>query len=72
MPFSSRDQRIHSTTDWDIMQQAHDRASKMLDRCPKTHARCNQLARIVIFKSRSASRQPTNARKHCIRETLLR
>lgn len=48
MPFSSRDQRIHSTTDWDIMQQAHDRASKMLDRCPKTHARCNQLARIVI------------------------
>jgi hypothetical protein len=30
------------------MQHAHDRASKMLDRCPKTHVRCNQLAKIVI------------------------
>jgi hypothetical protein len=48
MPFSSRDQRIHSTTDWEIMQQAHNQASRMLDRCPKTHARCNHLARIVI------------------------
>lgn len=30
------------------MQKAHDQASKMLDRCPKTHARCNHLAKIVI------------------------
>ena len=48
MALLDRDRRIFATSDWDIMQQAHDKASRMLDRCPKTHPRCNQLARTVM------------------------
>jgi hypothetical protein len=35
------------------MQRAHNRASQLLDRCPRTHERCNDLARIImaIFES---------------------
>ncbi|ATU90463.1 hypothetical protein [Phyllobacterium zundukense] len=53
MAFSDRDRRIFATTDWEIMQRAHNRASQLLDRCPKTHERCNDLARIImaIFES---------------------
>jgi hypothetical protein len=53
MAFIDRDRRIFATTDWEIMQHAHNRASQLLDRCPKTHERCNDLARIImaIFES---------------------
>ncbi|MBZ9654595.1 hypothetical protein [Phyllobacterium lublinensis] len=53
MAFSARDRRIFATTDWEIMQRAHNQASRLLDRCPKTHERCNDLARIImaIFES---------------------
>jgi hypothetical protein len=48
MALLDRDRRIFATSDWEIMQQAHDKASRMLDRCPKTHPRCNELARVVM------------------------
>lgn len=48
MALLDRDRRIFATSDWDIMQRAHDRASQMLDRCPKTHERCNDLARTIM------------------------
>jgi len=48
MAFTDRDRRIFATTDWEIMQRAHNRASQLLDRCPKTHERCNDLARVIM------------------------
>lgn len=48
MALLDRDRRIFATSDWGIMQRAHEKASQMLDRCPKTHARCNDLARTVM------------------------
>lgn len=42
------DRRIFTTTDWDVMQRAHDRASLLLGRSPKTDARCNELARTIV------------------------
>ncbi len=53
MAFFDRDRRIFTTTDWETMQRAHNKASLLLDRCPKTDARCNELARVImaIFES---------------------
>ncbi len=48
MTFTDRDRRIFATTDWEIMQRAHNRASQLLDRCPRTHERCNDLARVIM------------------------
>lgn len=48
MALLDRDQRIFATSDWETMQRAHDKASQMLDRCPKTHERCNELARTIM------------------------
>src|SRR5262245_3340893 len=48
MAFLDLDRRILTTTDWDVMQRAHDRASLLLGRSPKTDARCNELARTII------------------------
>ncbi|MEJ1119673.1 hypothetical protein V9K92_14455 [Phyllobacterium sp. CCNWLW109] len=48
MALLDRDRRIFATSDWEVMQRAHDKASQMLDRCPKTHSRCNELARTVM------------------------
>jgi hypothetical protein len=48
MALLDRDRRIFATSDWEIMQRAHDKASQMLDRCPKTHERCNDLARTIM------------------------
>lgn len=48
MTFADRDRRIFATTDWEIMQRAHNRASQLLDRCPRTHERCNDLARVIM------------------------
>ena len=48
MAFLDLDRRILTTTDWEVMQRAHNRASTLLDRCPKTDARCNALARTII------------------------
>jgi hypothetical protein len=54
--FLDRDRRIFTTTDWEIMQRAHNKASLLLDRCPKTDARCNQLARIIMAMFESGIR----------------
>ncbi len=48
MALLDKHRRIFATSDWEIMQRAHDKASQMLDRCPKTHPRCNELARTVM------------------------
>ncbi|EJM99396.1 hypothetical protein PMI41_04301 [Phyllobacterium sp. YR531] len=48
MALLDRDRRIFATSDWEVMQRAHNKASLMLDRCPKTHPRCNALARTVM------------------------
>jgi hypothetical protein len=56
MAFLDRDRRIFTTTDWEIMQGAHNKASLLLDRCPKTDARCNQLARVIMAMFESGVR----------------
>ncbi|MCO4317614.1 hypothetical protein M8997_010495 [Phyllobacterium sp. 21LDTY02-6] len=48
MALLDKDRRIFASSDWEIMQAAHERASRMLDRCPKTHPRCNELARTIL------------------------
>lgn len=48
MALLDQDRRIFATSDWETLQRAHDKASRMLDRCPKTHERCNELARTVM------------------------
>jgi len=42
------DRRIFTNTDWEVMQRAHDKASLLLGRSPKTDLRCNELARTII------------------------
>jgi hypothetical protein len=56
MSFLDRDRRIFTTTDWEIMQRAHNKASLLLDRCPKTDLRCNELARIIMVMFESGIR----------------
>ena len=56
MAFLDRDRRIFTTTDWEIMQRAHNKASLLLDRCPKTDARCNELARVIMTMFESGIR----------------
>jgi hypothetical protein len=42
------DQNNYSPDEWDLMQRAHDRASEMLHRGPKTHENADRLARTVM------------------------
>lgn len=56
MAFLEIDRRIFTTTDWEIMQRAHNRASILLDRCPRTDPRCNELARTIIAMFESGIR----------------
>lgn len=42
------DQNNYSPEEWDLMQRAHDKASEMLHRCPKTHENADRLARTVM------------------------
>lgn len=56
MAFLDRDRRIFTTTDWEIMQRAHNKASLLLDRCPKTDVRCNELARVIMAMFESGVR----------------
>ncbi|MEK1888994.1 MAG: hypothetical protein AAAB35_15795 [Phyllobacterium sp.] len=38
----------YSSEDWNLMQRAHFKASKQLQRCPKSHADADRLARRVM------------------------
>jgi hypothetical protein len=48
MPIPGFD-RFYTQNDWRILELAHRRASRILDRDPKTHPHANRLARAIMI-----------------------
>ncbi|CAN7469963.1 hypothetical protein LJR231_003184 [Phyllobacterium sp. LjRoot231] len=48
MPIPGFD-RFYSQNDWRILEEAHRRASRILDRDPKYHPHANRLARAIMI-----------------------
>jgi hypothetical protein len=58
MPFSKIYDYNIPPAGWDTMQAAHNKASDMLGRCPKTHEHSERLAREIIRIYEAGERDP--------------
>ena len=62
---------FYSSEDWNLMQRAHLRASKQLQRCPKSHENADRLARRASLKVTSTNRAAATACFRCEMARLL-